>query len=233
MLEFYLITTLLSITGDIVITSAINKRAKRDGYISVDKKESLPEKIVQFLQATPHMLIPIWNMLFPILGISKFESFYEYFVTSELEKGNYIQKPQEEPLKIEKNDDNISEVIHKEEDRFLLDSKTKTDFFRRITDLLIQIENIEDKEIKKDLIIKLKKVTSQFNQANKKLESLSPEKNHLLLENKVTIEIAISNQLDELENICNNLIRKQERINNDSEEFEKIFKKINNLQSKR
>jgi len=69
-----------------------------------------------------------------------------------------------------------------------------------------------------------------FNQANEKLENLTPEENFLLKEDKITIAIAISEELTKIENIINNLTRKQTRRDKDSQQFEEVFEKIKVLQ---
>lgn len=179
------------------------------------------------------MLIPFINILLPIIGIAKFEELYEDIKNDLLKNGDIILKSIEENELEEKKEttlkyDSKSTDIY--EDRYLLSSKTKTDFFARIANSLTKLENIKDKETKKNLLIRIKKVTSQFNQANEKLENIDPQKIQPLMENKVTIESAISLELTEIENLLDNILRKQERQNSDTEQFKTLYKRIEEVQ---
>ncbi|MBQ8471877.1 MAG: hypothetical protein IJ501_00025 [Bacilli bacterium] len=233
MLEFYLTTTILSIGGMTLIEKAITDKLKSEGYLEISKKKVLSEKIIEILKISLYMLIPFINILLPIIGIAKFEELYEDIKNDLLKNGDIILKSTEENELEEKKEttlkyDSKSTDIY--EDRYLLSSKTKTDFFARIANSLTKLENIKDKETKKNLLIRIKKVTSQFNQANEKLENIDPQKIQPLMENKVTIESAISLELTEIENLLDNILRKQERQNSDKEQFKTLYKRIEEVQ---
>ena len=233
MLEFYLTTTILSIGGMTLIEKAITDKLKSEGYLEMSKKKVLSEKIIEILKISLYMLIPFINILLPIIGIAKFEELYEDIKNDLLKNGDIILKSIEENELEEKKEttlkyDSKSTDIY--EDRYLLSSKTKTDFFARIANSLTKLENIKDKETKKNLLIRIKKVTSQFNQANEKLENIDPQKIQPLMENKVTIESAISLELTEIENLLDNILRKQERQNSDTEQFKTLYKRIEEVQ---
>lgn len=233
MLEFYLTTTILSIGGMTLIEKAITDKLKSEGYLEISKKKVLSEKIIEILKISLYMLIPFINILLPIIGIAKFEELYEDIKNDLLKNGDIILKSIEENELEEKKEttlkyDSKSTDIY--EDRYLLSSKTKTDFFARIANSLTKLENIKDKETKKNLLIRIKKVTSQFNQANEKLENIDPQKIQPLMENKVTIESAISLELTEIENLLDNILRKQERQNSDTEQFKTLYKRIEEVQ---
>lgn len=233
MLEFYLTTTILSIGGMTLIEKAITDKLKSEGYLEISKKKVLSEKIIEILKISLYMLIPFINILLPIIGIAKFEELYEDIKNDLLKNGDIILKSTEENELEEKKEttlkyDSKSTDIY--EDRYLLSSKTKTDFFARIANSLTKLENIKDKETKKNLLIRIKKVTSQFNQANEKLENIDPQKIQPLMENKVTIESAISLELTEIENLLDNILRKQERQNSDTEQFKTLYKRIEEVQ---
>ena len=233
MLEFYLTTTILSIGGMTLIEKAITDKLKSEGYLEISKKKVLSEKIIEILKISLYMLIPFINILLPIIGIAKFEELYEDIKNYLLKNGDIILKSIEENELEEKKEttlkyDSKSTDIY--EDRYLLSSKTKTDFFARIANSLTKLENIKDKETKKNLLIRIKKVTSQFNQANEKLENIDPQKIQPLMENKVTIESAISLELTEIENLLDNILRKQERQNSDTEQFKTLYKRIEEVQ---
>ena len=173
MLEFYLTTTILSIGGMTLIEKAITDKLKSEGYLEISKKKVLSEKIIEILKISLYMLIPFINILLPIIGIAKFEELYEDIKNDLLKNGDIILKSIEENELEEKKEttlkyDSKSTDIY--EDRYLLSSKTKTDFFARIANSLTKLENIKDKETKKNLLIRIKNITSQFNQANERLE---------------------------------------------------------------
>ena len=235
MLEFYLTSTIVSILGDLLLLKAINDKVKNEGYVVIPKTKSLSEKIIEILQGSPLFLIPLLNIIFLITGIAKFEEMYEDIKNGLLKDGEIILKSDKETENIleDKKATTLksnSKTDYFYEDRYLLSAETKTTFFKRITDLIIKIESIEDKKAKKNLLIRIKNITSQFNQANEKLEKIDPQNHELLRYDKITISNAIDSELSKIENILANILRKQERQNSDKEQFETLYKKIEEVQ---
>lgn len=235
MLEFYLTTIILSILIDLLLSKAMKDKFKNEGYVFIPKTKSLSEKIIGILQGSPLFLIPLFNIILSITGIVNFEEMYEDIKNGLLKDGEIILKSDKETenvladKKITTLESN-SKTDYFYEDRYLLNAETKTTFFKRITDLIIKIESIEDKKTKKNLLIRIKNITSQFNQANERLEKIDPQKHELLRDDKITISNAIDSELSEIENVLDNILRKQERQHSDKEQFKTLYKKIEEVQ---
>ena len=53
-----------------------------------------------------------------------------------------------------------------------------------------------------------------------------PKKHELFKEDKITISNAINSKLSEIEKVLANILRKQERQHSDKEQFESLYKRI-------
>ena len=91
MLGFWLTSVGINISGLLLLVNAISKRAKREGYIEIKKKKSISENLIIILQTAPNTLIPIWNLLFVVVGIAKFENLYKDYIENSLSDVEYME----------------------------------------------------------------------------------------------------------------------------------------------
>ena len=119
--------------------------------------------------------------------------------------------------------DNFDE---KYQERLTVDYKTTVDILSHISKLTMSLEKITDLNLRKQLAIELQQLITLFNESKKKLESLNPNEQHMILNDKIKIEQTINFKINELEQQINYLISKQERQATEEEMINEVQKKL-------
>lgn len=120
---------------------------------------------------------------------------------------------EKEETKQQKED--ISNSVDKNE-KYILDAKEKTKIYDKITCLLIKIKGISDDSLRAQFALELTNIVNDFNNERINLENLNQDNQYLILKDKFNVELSISLRLDDLERELNNVLNKENRMEEDS-----------------
>ena len=115
------------------------------------------------------------------------------------------------------------------EERYILGAKEKTTIYKRIADIIVKLKDVNNQEKMQQLITKVQNILQEFEEAIKKFENINPSEEHLIIQDKIGIYSKISFKLDEVEQELENLLHKQERIEEDNRQIENLNNKLKTL----
>lgn len=146
LLNIYLGTTAISWATILIYGVACKMKIKRDGYKSVDRKESFMETLASFISLVFKCSLPVYNIINAIAIIWMHDKFFDY-MEAELLKNGEIYKLKDEPAGTQLE----MESLQFEKEQNNTDSIQKVNE-KTYEDMLIE-ENIADLEKEKEPLL--------------------------------------------------------------------------------
>ena len=142
-------------------------------------------------------------------------------------KINSLEKLKFKDKEIEK-DSNEEKNNYSSDKRFLMDVSFKTDFYRRIGDLITKINSL-DRNNQKEVALKLQELLMEFKENKDDLENINPNMAFIILNDRIKIEQDIRFKLESLEQLVSSLTEKNERILEDDKQIELLNNSLDEI----
>lgn len=138
-----------------------------------------------------------------------------------LEKLKFKDKEFEKESNEEKNN-------YSSDKRFLMSISFKTDFYRRINDIITKINSLDNKN-QKGVALKLQELLIEFKENKDDFENINPNMAFIVLNDRIKIEQDIRFKLEHLEQLVSSLTEKNERILEDDKQIELLNNSLDEI----
>ena len=104
----------------------------------------------------------------------------------------------------------------------------KTDFYRRINDIITKINSLDNKN-QKGVALKLQELLIEFKENKDDFENINPNMAFIVLNDRIKIEQDIRFILEHIEQLVSSLTEKNERILEDDKQIELLNNSLDEI----
>ncbi|MBQ8472434.1 MAG: hypothetical protein IJ501_02910 [Bacilli bacterium] len=192
--------------------------------------ENIINLLSAFLIGTSYITITSIPFVFSFL-IRYFKerglTIFDYLKEHKLLK-NKIKSLEKIEFKVKENEKSKDSSSYLSDKRFLISASFKTDFYKRISDLITKINSLDNKN-QKEVATRLQELLMEFKDNKDDLENIDPNSTFLVLNDKVRVEQDILFKLESLEKLVISLTEKNERILEDDKQIELLNSSLDDI----